>query len=42
MRAVVWSKKPKERDNVGDPEEEYRILKWILKKFSVRVWTGFV
>jgi hypothetical protein len=32
-----------ERDNLGDPDiDGRRILRWIFRKWDVRVWTGSI
>jgi len=36
-----WWGNPKERDNLGDPGIDWRIiLRWIFRKWDVVVWTG--
>jgi hypothetical protein len=36
-----WWGNPRERDQLGDPGEDRRIiLRWIFTKWNVRVWTG--
>ena len=30
----------RERDNLGDPEVESIILRWVFRKWDVEVWNG--
>jgi hypothetical protein len=37
----VWWGNLRERDQLGDPGVDVKIiLRWIFKKWNVRVWTG--
>jgi hypothetical protein len=39
--AGFWWANPREKDHLGDPGVDGRIiLRWICKKWNVRVWTG--
>jgi hypothetical protein len=42
MHRKFHSENPKERERLeGLPADDRIILKWILKKYCVRLWTGF-
>ena len=30
----------RERDHLGDPGVEGRIIRWVFRKYDVGVWTG--
>jgi hypothetical protein len=39
----ILAGKPKEKDHLEDRNVDRRIIsKWILRKYDVRVWTGFM
>jgi len=41
MYTGVWCGNQRERDQLGDPSVEGRmILRWIFRKWDVGVWTG--
>jgi hypothetical protein len=42
MHAKFWSEKLNRRDHLEDLGIDGRILKSILKKWDVRVWTRFI
>ena len=43
VHALFWWRTPKERDHLEDPDVGGRvILRWIFRKWGVRVWTGLI
>jgi hypothetical protein len=43
MRTEFWPENLTGRDYLKDLGKDRRIiLKWILKKYDVRMWTGFI
>jgi len=32
----------RERDHLEDPGVDFRILRWIFRKWDVKVWTGSI
>jgi hypothetical protein len=35
-----WWGNLRERDNLGDPGVNWRIIRWIFKKWDMGLWTG--
>jgi len=43
MQKKIWSEYLKGRDHLGHPSVDGSILlKWILRKYGVRVWIAFI
>jgi hypothetical protein len=40
LYTVFWLGNLRERDDLGDPGVDGKILRWIFRKWDVMVWTG--